>query len=83
MGDHTLFVPNALFAENRRRLCQRLKQNTNVPQNSFILLQGGEALNLYDTDVEYIFRQVVFVIHYWVGDCPEPASYVAVTGLTP
>jgi hypothetical protein len=25
----------------------------------------------------------VFVIHYWVGDCPEPASYVAVTGLTP
>jgi len=58
MGDHTLFVPNALFAENRRRLCQRLRENTNVPQNAFILLQGGESVNLYDTDVEYVFRQV-------------------------
>jgi Xaa-Pro dipeptidase len=58
MGDHTLFVPNALFAENRRRLCQRLRENTNVPQNAFILLQGGESVSLYDTDVEYVFRQV-------------------------
>jgi len=58
MGDHTLFVPNALFAENRRRLCQRLRKNINVPQNAFILLQGGESVSLYDTDVEYVFRQV-------------------------
>jgi Xaa-Pro dipeptidase len=58
MGDHTLFVPNILFAENRLRLCQRLRENTSVPQNAFIVLQGGEPLSLYDTDVEYIFRQV-------------------------
>jgi Xaa-Pro dipeptidase len=58
MGDHTLFVPNALFIENRRRLCQRLRANTSVPQNAFVVLQGGESLGLYDTDVEYIFRQV-------------------------
>jgi Aminopeptidase P, N-terminal domain. len=58
MGDHTLFVPNALFAENRRRLCQRLRENNNVPQNAFILLEGGESVSLYDTDVEYVFRQV-------------------------
>lgn len=58
MGDHTLLVPNMLFAENRRRLCQRLRENTSVPQNAFILLQGGESLSLYDTDVEYVFRQV-------------------------
>jgi Xaa-Pro dipeptidase len=68
MGDHTLFVPNALFIENRRRLCQRLRENTGVPQNAFIVLQGGESLSLYDTDVEYIFRQVggtaLFIVHY-------------------
>lgn len=58
MGGHTLFVPNALFAENRRRLCQRLRENASVPQNAFILLQGGESVSLYDTDVEYVFRQV-------------------------
>jgi Xaa-Pro dipeptidase len=58
MGDHTLFVPNTLFAENRRRLCQRLRENTSVPQNALIVLQGGESLSLYDTDVEYVFRQV-------------------------
>jgi Xaa-Pro dipeptidase len=58
MGDHTLFVPNTLFAENRLRLCQRLRENSIVPQNAFILLQGGESLSLYDTDVEYVFRQV-------------------------
>lgn len=60
MGDHTLFVPNALFAENRRRLCQRLRKNPNVPQNAFILLQGGESVSLYDTDVDYVFRQVSY-----------------------
>lgn len=57
-GEHTLFVSNNLFADNRRRLCQRLTENASVPENAFILLQGGESLSLYDTDVEYVFRQV-------------------------
>jgi Xaa-Pro dipeptidase len=51
-------VPNALFADNRRRLCQRLIENPSVPKNAFVLLQGGESLSVYDTDVDYIFRQV-------------------------
>jgi Xaa-Pro dipeptidase len=54
-------VPNTLFADNRRRLCQRLRENTAVPENAFILLQGGESLSLYDTDVEYVFRQVGWI----------------------
>jgi hypothetical protein len=60
IGDHTLFVPNTLFAENRRRLCQRLRENTNVPRNAIVVLQGGESVSLYDTDVEYVFRQVSY-----------------------
>jgi Xaa-Pro dipeptidase len=73
MGDHTLFVPNALFAENRRRLCQRLRKNTNVPQNAFILLQGGESVSLYDTDVEYVFRQEPYF--QWMFGVKEPHFY--------
>ncbi|KAJ9586246.1 hypothetical protein L9F63_020108 [Diploptera punctata] len=59
LGEHTLLVPNALFAENRRRLCERLKKNSLLPPKSFILLQGGDSVSLYDTDVDYnYFRQV-------------------------
>nr|CAD7446713.1 unnamed protein product [Timema bartmani] len=58
MGDHTLFVPNELFHQNRQRLCDRLRRNEEVPEGAVVLLQGGSAVPHYDTDVDYLFRQV-------------------------
>ncbi|XP_021925498.1 xaa-Pro dipeptidase isoform X3 [Zootermopsis nevadensis] len=72
-GEHTLFVSNNLFADNRRRLCQRLTENASVPENAFILLQGGESLSLYDTDVEYVFRQEPYF--HWMFGVKEPDFY--------
>lgn len=59
MGPHTLKVPAELFALNRKRLCEKLWNVSELNnKNSIIVLKGGELQNLYDTDVEYVFRQV-------------------------
>lgn len=58
MGPQTLRVSAELFVLNRIRLCDRLKKHGGVENNAIVLLQGGSLLNLYDTDVEYVFRQV-------------------------
>lgn len=60
MGPHTFSVPTELFDLNRKRLCDRLKNVADVKNNAIILLQGGSNQNFYNTDVEYIFRQVRF-----------------------
>lgn len=52
MGPGTLDVPLSLFAKNRNRLAEKLKSG------QVVVLQGGEDLNFYDTDVQYVFRQV-------------------------
>ena len=41
MGLDTLKVPMALFAENRRRLCERLRGLEGAGGPRVILLQGG------------------------------------------
>lgn len=50
-------VPTELFKLNRERLCKRLSEvlNTDV----YVLLQGGSNLPHYNTDVDYVFRQVI------------------------
>lgn len=58
LGNETLKVPVALFALNRRRLCDRLRQNKDVQKNSVVLLQGGEETQRYCTDTGIVFRQV-------------------------
>lgn len=58
LGNETLKVPVALFALNRRRLCERLRQNKDVQKNSIVLLQGGEETQRYCTDTGIVFRQV-------------------------
>lgn len=58
LGNETLKVPLALFALNRRRLCERLKKNVAVEPGSAVLLQGGEETQRYCTDTGVIFRQV-------------------------
>lgn len=58
MGPGTLEVPLSLFEKNRKRLASQLKSG------QIVVLQGGDALNHYDTDVEYVFRQVSASITY-------------------
>lgn len=59
MGPGTLAIPLSLFRDNRLRVCTALKAIPNAgDDNAFILLQGGDSINLYNTDVEYNFRQV-------------------------
>lgn len=52
MGPGTLEVPLSLFATNRRRLAEQLKAG------QVVVLQGGDDISHYDTDVQYVFRQV-------------------------
>lgn len=52
MGPGTHQVPLAMFAENRKRMASQ------VPSDVIVVMQGGGDLNLYDTDVDYVFRQV-------------------------
>jgi len=59
-GPDTFQVPMELFALNRQRLSEKLRKVTNIPSKSFVVLQGGQTLNRYDTDVETVFRQVFF-----------------------
>lgn len=52
MGPGTFEVPLSLFENNRKRLASQLKSG------QIVVLQGGDGINHYDTDVEYVFRQV-------------------------
>lgn len=61
MGPGTYAVPVSMFKENRLRVIAELRKQQNVGDNSYVLLQGGDNISLYNTDVDYIFRQVSFV----------------------
>lgn len=67
MGPNTHAVPVALFAENRARVSDALlaRPDADVPANALILLQGGDSLPLYNTDVEYVFRQEPFFMYHF------------------
>uniref|UniRef100_A0A4W3JFC0 Xaa-Pro dipeptidase n=1 Tax=Callorhinchus milii TaxID=7868 RepID=A0A4W3JFC0_CALMI len=72
----TLQVPMAVFSLNRRRLCQRLKDNVNVPKNGIVLLQGGEQSQRYCTDTDNVFRQESFF--HWTFGVTEANIYGAI-----
>ena len=58
LGNETLRVSAALFAENRRRLCSGLKNKDGVLPRSVVVLQGGEQKQRFCTDTDLLFRQV-------------------------
>lgn len=58
MGNDTLVVPMELFAENRQRLCERLRVREDVKLGAVVILQGGEQTQRYCTDTDVLFRQV-------------------------
>lgn len=60
MGPNTHSVPVSMFKDNRERVMAELKKQSDVSDNSYVLLQGGDSINLYNTDVEYVFKQVSF-----------------------
>ncbi|KAJ8719684.1 hypothetical protein PYW08_011859 [Mythimna loreyi] len=69
MGPGTLEVPLSLFAKNRDRLADKLKSG------QLVVLQGGEDVSHYDTDIEYVFRQATYFT--WVCGVREPGCYFA------
>uniref|UniRef100_K7FLR7 Xaa-Pro dipeptidase n=1 Tax=Pelodiscus sinensis TaxID=13735 RepID=K7FLR7_PELSI len=75
LGNETLKVPIALFALNRKRLCDRLRGNKDVPKNAIVLLQGGEETQRYCTDTGILFRQESYF--HWTFGVTEPECYGA------
>ncbi|CAG9583285.1 unnamed protein product [Danaus chrysippus] len=69
MGPGTYEVPLSLFAKNRDRLAEKLKSG------QVVVLQGGDDINHYDTDIQYIFRQEAYFT--WVCGVREPGCYFA------
>ncbi|KAG8226651.1 hypothetical protein J437_LFUL005303 [Ladona fulva] len=91
MGPHTYPVPMELFARNRERLLERVKQRIphekyrggSYPEKQIIYLQGGEDFHLYCTDVDLEFRQESYF--NWLFGVQEPGFSGAIevqTGVT-
>uniref|UniRef100_A0A8C4X2H8 Xaa-Pro dipeptidase n=1 Tax=Eptatretus burgeri TaxID=7764 RepID=A0A8C4X2H8_EPTBU len=66
LGEETLSVPMALFAENRRRLCERLRAREGMETGAVVVLQGGEQTQRYCTDTDVLFRQESY-FHWLFG----------------
>uniref|UniRef100_A0A673GRV0 Xaa-Pro dipeptidase n=1 Tax=Sinocyclocheilus rhinocerous TaxID=307959 RepID=A0A673GRV0_9TELE len=76
LGNDTLRVSAALFAENRGRLCRGLKAEKDVPAGSVVVLQGGEQKQRYCTDTDELFRQESFF--HWTFGVTEADCYGAI-----
>ncbi|XP_067105640.1 xaa-Pro dipeptidase [Osmerus mordax] len=76
LGKDTLRVSAALFAENRRRLCQGLRAKKGLLPKSVVLLQGGEQKQRYCTDTDLLFRQESFF--HWAFGVTEADCYAAI-----
>uniref|UniRef100_A0A8D0GNR3 Xaa-Pro dipeptidase n=1 Tax=Sphenodon punctatus TaxID=8508 RepID=A0A8D0GNR3_SPHPU len=76
LGNETLRVPAALFALNRKHLCDRLRANKDVERNSIVVLQGGDESQRYCTDTGIIFRQESYF--HWTFGVTEADCYGAI-----
>uniref|UniRef100_H2ZPX9 Xaa-Pro dipeptidase n=1 Tax=Ciona savignyi TaxID=51511 RepID=H2ZPX9_CIOSA len=71
--DTILFpVSMSLFANNRKRLCDKLKAKK-VPENSIVLLQGGQQTQQDSTDRDITFRQESYF--QWCFGVTEPDCF--------
>ncbi|XP_014245046.1 xaa-Pro dipeptidase [Cimex lectularius] len=78
MGNYTITknappVSMETFRINRERLYEKMKS---VEPQGFILLKGGEAVNVYNTDVEYTFKQEPFF--HWAFGVRHPSYWGAI-----
>uniref|UniRef100_A0A668AA42 Xaa-Pro dipeptidase n=1 Tax=Myripristis murdjan TaxID=586833 RepID=A0A668AA42_9TELE len=71
-----ILVSAALFAENRRRLCQGLKAKEGIVSKSVVVLQGGEQKQRYCTDTDILFRQESFF--HWAFGVTESDCFAAI-----
>ena len=80
MGNQTHKVPMALFAKNRSRLVEALKNRKDLPENSIVLLQGGSdhkgRSDGDSSDVDNVFRQESFF--HWAFGVLEPGYFGAI-----
>ncbi|XP_040582067.1 xaa-Pro dipeptidase [Lepeophtheirus salmonis] len=79
MGGDTLRVPIKLFAENRRRLVNSLKNEAALPEHPVILLEGGQDQGICagdSSDVGPIFKQEGYF--HWAFGVLEPDCYGAI-----
>ena len=79
MGLDTLKVPVELFSQNRKRICEKLKSLSNLPQGSVILLQGGGDQGRCEgdsSDVGPNFRQESYF--HWTFGVLEPDYFGAI-----
>eukprot|EP01132_Coremiostelium_polycephalum_P003756 gene3756-4676_t len=79
LGENTLKVPLVLHKENRQRLAQSVLQNHKevIQPNSFILLEGGKATTLYDSDAEPLFKQEKYFFWAFGADIPDCYGIIA------
>ena len=76
LGSEALKVSMKLFAINRQNLLKRLKSLPNLPNNSIVLLKGGESVTRYCSDHEDVFRQESYF--HWTFGVTEPDFYGAI-----
>mmetsp|Transcript_38108 Transcript_38108/g.98782 ORF Transcript_38108/g.98782 Transcript_38108/m.98782 type:complete len:532 (-) Transcript_38108:108-1703(-) len=57
MGEGTHRVPMSMHAENRARLCERLRKRHEIGAAAVVFLQGGADQPVYDTDTNWAFKQ--------------------------
>lgn len=69
-------MPATLHEKNRKRLVEQLRSDASLPSGSVILLMGGKTANLYNTDVEPVFRQESYF--HWTFGVLEPDFYGAI-----
>ncbi|KAK2173550.1 hypothetical protein NP493_868g03000 [Ridgeia piscesae] len=63
-----------LHQVNRRRLCDRLRPRSDVPEGALIVLQGGDSFPRYCSDVDVcIFRQESYF--HWTFGVLEPGCF--------
>nr|CAH7766829.1 unnamed protein product [Callosobruchus chinensis] len=74
MGHHTFNVPLKLFEENRGRLVKALKEKC---LSAVVVLQGGDEVSFYDTDITYNeFRQESYFM--WCFGVTDAGCYGAI-----
>ncbi|XP_053676185.1 xaa-Pro dipeptidase [Anopheles nili] len=75
MGSHTHAIPMALFRNNRVKVVNELRRAHNFGDDSkpVVLLQGGDNISHYDTDVDYVFRQESYFTYLF--GVTEPGCY--------
>lgn len=76
MGPNTLAIPMSMFKDNRNRVVEELRKLGTLDDSAYVLLQGGSDISLYDTDVDYVFRQESY-FQYCFG-VKEPGCYGAI-----